>query len=227
VRAGTTGSPGPAAADPEEELREAMDTALSFLTARARSCDEVRRHLSKAGVAPEVVDRTEARLLELGLLDDAAFARSWVEEAVLRRRQAPPKAAAALAERGVDPEVIAAALDECCGGARGVGAVAAGRVGESGPSRVGGSGPSRVGGSGPSGAVRSGAALEFGSCRSGPGGGDVGGEFERALEVATKRLRVLHGSPESIHRRLWGFLARRGYDADVIERVCRQVVRPD
>ncbi|MGH2717031.1 MAG: recombination regulator RecX, partial [Actinomycetota bacterium] len=73
-----------------------MDASLGFLTARARSCDEVRRQLRKQGF-PHVADRVEARLVELGLLDDLALARDIVEDAVTRRGSAPGSLAAELA----------------------------------------------------------------------------------------------------------------------------------
>ena len=63
-----------------------------FLEARPRSADEVRRRLREAGYRPDLVEGTLVRLAELGYLDDAAFARAWVES----RDRARPRGARAL-----------------------------------------------------------------------------------------------------------------------------------
>jgi regulatory protein len=92
--------------DPEVVLA----AAFRFLEARARSVAETRRRLSDAGYRPELIDGAIARLLAIGLLDDEAFARHWVES----RDRARPRGAIALKRelrlRGVDPGVIAAAI---------------------------------------------------------------------------------------------------------------------
>ena len=89
-----------------------LEAAARFLEARARSIGEVRRRLTSAGYRPDLVEGAIARLGELGMLDDEAFARAWVES----RDRARPRGERALADelrlRGVDRTVIAAALDE-------------------------------------------------------------------------------------------------------------------
>ncbi len=74
--------------DPDEVLT----AAARFLEARPRSTDEVRRRLRQAGYRGELVEVAIARLTELGYLDDAGFARSWVES----RDRARPRGARAL-----------------------------------------------------------------------------------------------------------------------------------
>jgi regulatory protein len=94
--------------DPEVVLA----AAYRFLEARARSVTETRRRLSDAGYRPELIDGAIARLLGIGLLDDEAFARHWIES----RDRARPRGEIALTRelrlRGVEPSVIAAALEE-------------------------------------------------------------------------------------------------------------------
>jgi regulatory protein len=89
-----------------------LEAAARFLEARARSIGEVRRRLTSAGYRPDLVEGAITRLGELGMLDDEAFARAWVES----RDRARPRGERALADelrlRGVDRAVIAAALDE-------------------------------------------------------------------------------------------------------------------
>jgi regulatory protein len=94
--------------DPEVVLA----AAFRFLEARARSVAETRRRLSDAGYRPELIDGAIARLLAIGLLDDEAFARHWVES----RDRARPRGEMALKRelrlRGVEAHLIAATLDE-------------------------------------------------------------------------------------------------------------------
>ena len=87
-----------------------LDAAARLLEVRPRSTAEVRRRLSTAGYRPELVDATIARLVELGYLDDAAFARAWVES----RDRARPRGEIALRRelrlKGVEPDAIEAGL---------------------------------------------------------------------------------------------------------------------
>jgi regulatory protein len=88
-----------------------LDAALRFLESRARSEAEVRRRLTFAGYRAELVEDAITRLRELGMLDDAAFARAWVES----RDRARPRGERALrqelslkgVERGLLDEVLA------------------------------------------------------------------------------------------------------------------------
>jgi regulatory protein len=89
-----------------------LEAGARFLEARARSVGEVRRRLSSAGYRAELIDGAIERLTELGMLDDAAFARAWLES----RDRARPRGERALAEelrvKGVDRELIATALGD-------------------------------------------------------------------------------------------------------------------
>jgi regulatory protein len=89
-----------------------LEAATRFLEARARSVAEVRRRLTSVGYRRELVEDAITRLLELGMLDDAAFAKAWIDS----RDRARPRGERALTEelrlRGVDRELISAALEE-------------------------------------------------------------------------------------------------------------------
>jgi regulatory protein len=71
---------------------------------------EVRRRLVDNGYRPDLVDGAIERLVDLGMLDDAAFARAWVES----RDRAHPRGARALRTElrrmGVPDEEVEAAL---------------------------------------------------------------------------------------------------------------------
>jgi regulatory protein len=75
-----------------EDPADVLAAAARFLEARPRSSDEVRRRLRDAGYRADLVDGALERLTELGYLDDAAFARAWVES----RDRARPRGARAL-----------------------------------------------------------------------------------------------------------------------------------
>jgi regulatory protein len=97
-----------AAAQAEQTMRAAM----RLLDTRPRSADEVRQRLRRKGSPPESIEPAIERLSELGLLDDAAFSRLWVES---RQRQRPRGARALrdeLRRKGVDRATIEAALAE-------------------------------------------------------------------------------------------------------------------
>ena len=76
----------------QDERQKAYDRALRFLSFRPRSQAEVRRNLLAAGLDAELVEATLARLAAQGYLDDAEFARFWVEN----RQQFRPKGSVAL-----------------------------------------------------------------------------------------------------------------------------------
>jgi regulatory protein len=75
-----------------DDPAEVLAAAARFLEARPRSRDEVRRRLRDAGYRAELVEAALDRLTDLGFLDDAAFARSWIES----RDRARPRGARAL-----------------------------------------------------------------------------------------------------------------------------------
>jgi len=75
-----------------DDPAEVLAAAARFLEARPRSTDETRRRLRDAGYRVDLVAAALDRLTELGYLDDAAFARTWVES----RDRARPRGARAL-----------------------------------------------------------------------------------------------------------------------------------
>ncbi len=79
-----------------------IDAAARFLEVRSRSVDEVRRHLSAAGYRPELIDAAIARLLELHVLDDEAFARLWLESRDRSRPRSETALRRELSLKGID-----------------------------------------------------------------------------------------------------------------------------
>ncbi|HYM51858.1 MAG TPA: regulatory protein RecX [Candidatus Dormibacteraeota bacterium] len=83
-----------------------MEIAVRFLGTRPRSRSELERRLRRAGAKDDVIAATLERLMELGQVDDLAFARWWAEE---RDRHAPRGrrlVEAELRQRGIPREVL-------------------------------------------------------------------------------------------------------------------------
>lgn len=88
----------------------AYDSALNFLSFRPRSESEVRLNLKRKGIDPDLIEETIARLHKTGLLDDAAFARFWVENRDNFSPRGERALKAELRQRGVGDEVVEEAL---------------------------------------------------------------------------------------------------------------------
>jgi regulatory protein len=96
-------------ADPEAVARTIL---LDALTGQARSRQELRDKLAKKAVPDELAERLLDRFTEVGLVDDEAFARSWVESRQRSRGLARRALAQELRRKGVDDETARAALDD-------------------------------------------------------------------------------------------------------------------
>ncbi len=88
-----------------------LDAAARFLEARSRSVAEVRRRLTGAGYRTDLVEGAIARMIELGMLDDEAFARAWVESRDRARPRGERAIRTELGQKGVDRGVIDAVLE--------------------------------------------------------------------------------------------------------------------
>jgi regulatory protein len=89
-----------------------MEAAAAFLATRPRSVGETTRRLQHLGYPAALVEDVVTRLVEVGYLDDDAFARTWVEsrdrvrprgENVLRRE---------LALKGVSRQLVDEVMGE-------------------------------------------------------------------------------------------------------------------
>jgi regulatory protein len=94
----------------EAALVKVYDRALNMLAFRARSSAELARALVRKGEPKEQVDAAIDRLREQGLLDDAAFARSFTRAKVLGAQQSRRRVQQDLARKGVAREVSDAAI---------------------------------------------------------------------------------------------------------------------
>jgi len=153
-----------------EKMRlHAYDRALNMLAFRARSSSELARSLQRKGEQRAHVEWALARLKEQGLLDDAAFARSFARSKVVDGKQSRRRVQQDLARKGVSRSLSDEAIDT----------------------------------------VFEEEAVD-----------------QRAIVqgAARKKLRSLAGlEPAVQRRRLYGFLARRGYDLDDIRSVLSEI----
>ena len=89
-----------------------LEAAARFLEVRSRSVAEVRRRLTGAGYRRDLVEGAIERLLELGMLDDEAFARAWVESRDRARPRGERAIRQELVHKGVDRSTVDLVLSE-------------------------------------------------------------------------------------------------------------------
>jgi regulatory protein len=89
----------------------ALDAAARLLAQRPRTRTDLGSRLRGRGFDPEATEGALDRLEELGIVDDADFARRWIEERSRTRGLAGEALAAELVRKGVATEVARAALE--------------------------------------------------------------------------------------------------------------------
>lgn len=94
----------------DESGEKAFQAALRALEARPRSVSEIRERLRRKEFTPEAIDQTVERLERLGLVDDASFARRWVENRQLLSPRGKNALRDELRRKGVDRNVTAEVL---------------------------------------------------------------------------------------------------------------------
>jgi regulatory protein len=109
------GSPGVAAQEPsapeQTESERAREICLRQLAVRPRTRAELAKVLARKEISDEVIAEVLDRYDEVGIIDDAAFARAWVTSRHHGRGLARRALANELRQRGVDAEVVGEALE--------------------------------------------------------------------------------------------------------------------
>ena len=85
---------------------------LDQLTGRARTRSELATKLGSRNVPEDVATKLLDRFEEVGLIDDAAFAREWVAQRQSGRGLARRALAQELRRKGIDDEVARDVLDD-------------------------------------------------------------------------------------------------------------------
>jgi regulatory protein len=105
------GLPGPAGDDPGDPEQVARAVCLRALTGAPKTRSQLADLLAGRGVPDEAAEAVLDRFTEVGLIDDAAFARAWVSSRQAGRGLARRALRAELRAKGVEPEVAAEAVE--------------------------------------------------------------------------------------------------------------------
>ncbi|WP_324273806.1 regulatory protein RecX [Blastococcus brunescens] len=101
---------------PPEEMDDPESVArgicLRALTGAPKTRQQLADLLAGRGVPDDAAETVLDRFTEVGLIDDAAFARAWVSSRQAGRGLARRALSAELRAKGVDPEVAAEAVEE-------------------------------------------------------------------------------------------------------------------
>ena len=95
-----------------DQAWKAREAALVLLSFRARTGAELRRRLIQKQFPEDIVDRCVAALVEGGLVDDGAFAETFVRDRVRLRPKGRRLLVQELRSKGVDPEEAQEAVAE-------------------------------------------------------------------------------------------------------------------
>ena len=105
----TSESPQADSASREEQARA---LCLRLLTAQARTRAELAGQLAKRGYPDDVSALVLDRLTAVGLVDDEDFAEQWVRSRRVNAGKGRRALASELRTKGIDDDVIAAALED-------------------------------------------------------------------------------------------------------------------
>lgn len=96
---------------PQSESEVAREICIRQLADRPRTRAELAKVLARKQISDEVIAEVLDRYDEVGIIDDAAFARAWVSTRHHGRGLARRALASELRQRGVDAEVASEALE--------------------------------------------------------------------------------------------------------------------
>jgi regulatory protein len=104
----TSGAPETGVGDPEAQARQ---ICLGLLTIAPRTRAQLAQALHRRGVPDEAAETVLSRFADVGLIDDAVFARAWVESRHYSRGLSRRSLSAELRRQGVQSEEIREAVD--------------------------------------------------------------------------------------------------------------------
>ncbi|WP_436537299.1 regulatory protein RecX [Actinoplanes sp. HUAS TT8] len=110
-RGGSRDEPRKPAPPEQTESERAREICLNQLSTRPRTRAELAKVLARKEISEEVIAEVLDRYDEVGIIDDAAFARAWVSSRHHGRGLARRALANELRQRGVDAEVASEALE--------------------------------------------------------------------------------------------------------------------
>jgi regulatory protein len=95
-----------------DTLEKAKQRAIHLVNYRPRSVKEVRQRLRKAQVNAEAIEEVIVQLKDVGLLDDEAFSKAWVESRLRTSPRGRRMIEWELRQKGVSPEQIESVLED-------------------------------------------------------------------------------------------------------------------
>jgi regulatory protein len=101
----------PASPSPEDRLEHALGLAYRYLNRRDCTVAEVRARLRRDGVGERTAEQALSVLTGQGYLDDARFARLFVEDKRNLEHWGTERIQRGLLARGIDRQLASAALD--------------------------------------------------------------------------------------------------------------------
>lgn len=150
----------------EEEARKAINAALNFLSYRQRSETEVKDKLKEKGYEEDYIQRAVSYCKEQGLVDDEAFAISFIKDKQNLNNLGQYRIKRELMLKGISDDIIDSVLIE-----------------------------------------------------------DIEEEYERALEIATKKYSSYKNDDRNkVYRKLGGFLQRKGYSFDIVSKILKELL---
>ena len=94
--------------DPEEQARQ---ICLGLLAIAPKTRAQLAQALRRRGIPAEAAEAVLARFTDVGLIDDAVFARAWVESRHYSRGLSRRSLSAELRRQGIETEEIREAVD--------------------------------------------------------------------------------------------------------------------
>lgn len=110
ARASRKNSTGGDATEPDP-VERAREIVLNQLTSRAKSRSELEKVLARKEIPEDAAREVLDRMNEVGLVDDAAFAKAWVSERQQRNHLSRRALRYELSRKGVESEVLDEALE--------------------------------------------------------------------------------------------------------------------
>lgn len=95
----------------EDEQEYAFSRALHYLKFRPRSRQEIRQYLEKKEISPPGIEKAVKKLENYSYIDDAEFARAWIESRKRHRPRGEFALRHELKQKGVSENIIDRMLD--------------------------------------------------------------------------------------------------------------------
>ena len=96
----------------EKDIEAAQQLTVRFLSYRSRSSEEVRNKLAERGFSPRTIQKTIARIKELGYLNDYDYAHTFGRSCIEHKLWGAARIRDALQQKGIVPDIITTVLQE-------------------------------------------------------------------------------------------------------------------